>query len=329
MRPRLGFLGVGWIGRARMESVISSSAAGVCAVADEAPEAAQSAARLSGATILEPEEMLAGVVPLDGIVIATPSALHAAQAGKALAAGMAVFCQKPLGRSAAECRAVLEAARQADRLLGVDFTYRHLRAVSRMRDVITSGAIGEVYAAELVFHNAYGPDKQWYSDIDLSGGGCLIDLGIHLVDLALWMLGGGEVSVDDVSGRLFAKGRPLPGGGEEVEDFAMARLDLSTGAAVHLACSWFLHAGLHAVIGATFHGTTGSVVLENVGGSFYDFRASHHTGTVSRSLAEPPDCWGGRAIVGWAEQLASDGSFNDEALKAVEVAAVIDRIYGR
>jgi predicted dehydrogenase len=45
-----------------------------------------------------------------------------------------------------------------------------------------------VFAVDLVFHNAYGPDKPWFYDPELSGGGCVMDLGVHLVDLALWSL---------------------------------------------------------------------------------------------------------------------------------------------
>ncbi len=124
---------------------------------------------------------------LDGVVIATPSALHAEQARQAFAGGVAVFCQKPLGRDLAETRAVIDAARAADRLLGVDLSYRHLAAVEAVRALLRDGELGRVYAAELTFHNAYGPDKPWFTRRSQSGGGCLIDLGTHLLDLVMWL----------------------------------------------------------------------------------------------------------------------------------------------
>jgi hypothetical protein len=88
---------------------------------------------------------------------------------------------------------------------------------------------GEVYAADLVFHNAYGPDKPWFRDPALSGGGCVIDLGTHLVDLALHLLAGAgpAVDVESVTARLFTGGRPLDGRTDVVEDFATARIDLA------------------------------------------------------------------------------------------------------
>jgi predicted dehydrogenase len=327
MSPRIGFLGVGWIGRNRLEAVAASGVAQVAAVADADAALASDVATAAGANVVSADQLLDGDLDLDGVVIATPSAHHAVQSRRALDAGLAVFCQKPLGRTAAECAAVVDAARQADRLLGVDLSYRHLTAVTRMRDVLHTGALGEVYAADLVFHNAYGPDKPWYTDPAQSAGGCVIDLGIHLVDLAMWLLDGPEVV--DVTARLFARGRPVPSDGSIVEDYGLARLDLATGAAVSVACSWFLHAGTPAVIGATVHGSSGSVALSNVDGSFYDFVAVHNTGTTRTTLAEPPDGWGGRAIVRWAEQLADGARFDPAAEGLVDVARVLDRIYGR
>src|SRR5262252_8142631 len=103
------------------------------------------------------------------------------------------------------------------------------------------GKLGRIYAADLVFHNAYGPDKAWFYDTALSGGGCVMDLGVHLVDLALWVLD--FPAVGEVSARLFAGGEPLNGRADRVEDYAVATLELESGAAVRIACSWRLHAG--------------------------------------------------------------------------------------
>src|SRR5437868_1219219 len=122
-----------------------------------------------------------------------------------------------------------------------------------------------------MFHNAYGPDKPWFYDRRLSGGGCVIDLGIHLVDLALWALG--RPAVTGVSSRLFASGRRLLPAGEAVEDYAEARLDLASGATVRLSCSWRLPAGQDAVIEAAFYGTRGGAALRNRNGSFYELAA--------------------------------------------------------
>jgi predicted dehydrogenase len=324
-KPRVGFLGTGWIGRHRMQAIVNGGAVGAVAVSDPDPECAAQAADLAPDVAVLPtlEAMLDH--GLDGLVIATPSALHAEQAIAALERGIAVFCQKPLGRSEAEARGVIDAARKADRLLSVDLSYRCTAAVEAIAGPIRSGELGDIFAVDLAFHNAYGPDKPWFYDRKLSGGGCVIDLGVHLVDLALWLLDFPEV--ERVGSRLFAGGQPLSASSSEVEDYAIASLDLAGGTAVRLACSWHLHAGRDAAIEVDFHGTQSSVSIRNAGGSFYDFEAHRHRGTATECLASPPDDWGGRAAAAWAERLARDPSFDPEALQLAKVSAVLDRIY--
>jgi predicted dehydrogenase len=324
---RVGFLGVGWIGQHRMRAMLETGAVEAAAIADPSPEMLEQAAGLAPGALLAAglEELLD--LGLDAVVIATPSALHARQAIAALERGAAVFCQKPLGRTAEEAGAVVEAARAADRLLAVDLSYRFTEGMGRIRELARAGEFGRVYAAELVFHNAYGPDKPWFYDLALSGGGCVMDLGVHLVDLALWTLDFPRVA--GVSAALFAQGRPLGPRPDRVEDYAVAALELETGAVVRIACSWRLNAGREALIGADFHGTEGGAGLHNIGGSFYDFTADRYRGVASESLSAPPDDWGGRAAADWARRLAAGEGFDPAAERIVQVARVLDRIYGR
>jgi predicted dehydrogenase len=323
-QPRLGFAGVGWIGRNRLEAIVRSETAEVAALVDPSAEAVEEAARLApGARVLPSFEALLAA-DLDGVVIATPSAQHAAQSQAALARGLAVFCQKPLGRQAAETAAVVEAARRADRLLGVDLSYRFTAAGRALHDLVAGGALGRVYAVNLVFHNAYGPDKPWFYDRASAGGGCLIDLGVHLVDLALWCLG--FPALEEVHARLFAAGQPATEAGA-VEDYVSAQLALAGGTVAQLACSWKLPAGCDAVIEASCYGTAGGASLRNVGGSFYDFVLERFEGTGRQTLASPPDAWGGRAAVDWARRLAAGQRFDPESGRLTEVAAVLDAIY--
>jgi predicted dehydrogenase len=328
-RPRLGFLGVGWIGRHRMAAIAESGHAEIAALHDQSPAVAIEAARsidVNEQSIAESFEALLEA-DLDGIVIATPSALHADQAIAALERGIAVFCQKPLARTAAETRRVITAARANNRLLGVDLSYRFTNAMGRIKELVQTGELGDVYAVDVVFHNAYGPDKSWFFDRALSGGGCVIDLGIHLVDLALWTLGFPRVT--EAASRLYARGRPVKAAAETVEDYAVARLDLEGGASIQLTCSWNLPAGCDAVIGASFYGTNGGAAMRNVNGSFFDFTAERFRGTQRETLASPPDDWGGRAAAEWALKLSRGARFDPEIEHIAEVAAALDQIYGR
>ncbi|HWE11743.1 MAG TPA: Gfo/Idh/MocA family oxidoreductase [Solirubrobacteraceae bacterium] len=325
--PRLGFLGVGWIGRQRMTALARDGLADAVAVADTDPSArARAVDAVPGLVAVEdlPALLDAG---LDGLVIATPSALHAEQARTALEHGVAVFCQKPLARTAAETRGVVDAARGNDLRLGVDLSYRHLRAAVAAQGAIERGELGEVYAAELVFHNAYGPDKPWFTDRRLSGGGCLIDLGTHLIDLVLWLTGGRCATVD--SARLLARGRPTSTapGSSDVEDFALAQVHTDTGVTARLACSWYLPVGRDCEIEFTIYGTEAAISIRNVDGSFYDFVAHRHRGTVAELIVEPPDPWGPRALAAWASALARGDGFDPEAESLGALAAILDDIY--
>jgi predicted dehydrogenase len=325
--PRLGFLGMGWIGQHRLQALLDEGACDAVAVADPSPQVQARVREMApgAAAVGTLDELLQ--FELDGAVVATPSALHAGPSLRLLERRIAVFCQKPLARTAAEAAAIVAAARKADRLLGCDLSYRHTEAMRRIRNAVVEGELGEVFAVDLVFHNAYGPNKGWAHDVRLSGGGCAIDLGTHLVDLALWVLG--DPAVADVTSRLYANGRRLAVGEDAVEDYAVAQLETTGGAVVRLACSWNLPMGRDAIIEAHFHGSRGGAAMRNRDGSFFDFVAERYEGTACRTLAEPPDRWGGRAVVEWARRVAAGARYSPAIESVVRVANVMDRIYGR
>lgn len=328
--PRVGFLGVGWIGRHRLQGLVDAGACEVAAIVDPDLAAARAASVVAGGAPILPDLAALLGADLDGIVVATPSAQHAEQAIAALRHGKAVMCQKPLGRDATETRAVVEAARAANRRLMVDLSYRHVAGVSQMRELVQSGALGEVFAVEATFHNAYGPDKPWFYDARQSGGGCLVDLGTHLLDLVLWVTGSPSATVVDRCCR--ARGKPLASP-SDVEDWARARLELPSGAAATLTCSWNLHAGCDAVIELELYGTGGGVALRNVNGSFFDFRVEHRRGTsvstIAQAMGAGPEAWGPRATVAWAHALAQGPTYDPEIEQVVEVARILDAVYER
>lgn len=312
---RLGFLGLGWIGFKRMESLLGLVE--IAGLADPSAECRARAAELApGAASVETlDELLQ--LDLDGLVIATPSALHAEQTIRALEAGLAVYCQKPLARSAAEAAGVVDAARKADRLLGVDLCYRHTLAMQAVKAELP--ALGRLFALDLTFHNAYGPDKGWFYDKALAGGGCVMDLGIHLVDLALWLTG--FPVVDHVHSTLHYQ--------NNVEDYAVASLDLTGGISARVACSWNLPAGQDALIEVRAYGSEGGLSFFNVDGSFYDFAADRLSRRERQPLFRGTDDWGGRAIREWATRLEKDRGYSADSEQHLVVAEVLDRIYAK
>ncbi len=325
---KLAFIGVGWIGRNRMDAILKSNLADAAVIADSVSSILEESKKTL------PESKYASSIDealeeenIDGVVIATPSAMHAEQAIKALEKRIPVFCQKPLGRNFSETKEVVKKAEEKNLLLGVDLSYRATKAFRKLNEIIQSGEIGEIFAVDLIFHNAYGPDKSWFYDINLSGGGCVIDLGIHLVDLALFTLG--FPAVKKVNSKIYSGGKLLTKNSNEVEDYCDANILLANNTSINLKCSWNLSAGCDAIIEASFRGTKGGVSFKNINGSFYDFQTELYHRTEKNILVSPPDDWMGRAAVEWAESLSKSPSFNSAAEEYIKVAEIIDEIYGR
>jgi predicted dehydrogenase len=339
--PRLGFVGLGWIGSMRLKALAEAGAAEVAALCESVPERLETAGaeNPTAARFADLEEMLdrAGELKLDGVVIATPNALHAPQTLAALDRGLAVFCQKPLALDASEARQMVRAARWADRLLGVDYSYRFTDGARALRRMIQAGELGRVFSLDLAFHNAYGPDKPWCWDPRLSGGGALMDLGVHLIDLAFWLLADAEPpKVRAVRGGVFrggerlSLGRMTPTGQVGVDDFASAWLDLRDGDVVaSLAVSWNAHAGRDCVVRAAVFGTGGGAEFRNVDGSFYDFELARFSGRAEEVVSRESRDWLGRAILDWAARLAESHRFDPEIERSIAVSEVVDAVYGR
>lgn len=262
--PKLAFTGVGWIGRNRMQAAAESGLADIVLISDPSTDCINEAKKITNCRTVNSFDETINDPSVEAVVIATPSALHKEQSMQAFEAGKAVFCQKPLGRNAEEVQAVIDAAQKANKLLGADFSYRYTTAFQKIHSIIQSGELGKIFAVDLKFHNAYGPDKSWFYDLKLSGGGCVLDLGIHLIDLMLFALDFPQV--EKIKSSLFAKGVSAKGK-NTVEDYANVWMELENDVNAQLSCSWNLQAGCEAVIEASFYGTNGGVALKNINGS--------------------------------------------------------------
>lgn len=197
LRPlKLGFLGLGWFGRQRLQALVEADVAHDVIVADEHLSAAEDAAHaVRGArTVRSFDALLAQ--DLDGVVIATPSVLH------------------------------------------VDQGYQCLDATRAVSDLVYTDALGPIVAVNAVLHSAYGPSSPFSHDRRVAGGGCGLDLGVHLVDLVLAVLG--DPAVIEIAAKRFAGGRRLAPGDDTLEDFVTARIELATPATLSLECSWRL-----------------------------------------------------------------------------------------
>ena len=166
-----------------------------------------------------------------------------------------MLCEKPLARTVAEGTAMVEASKQAGRVLKVVFNHRERGDVAALKHQIDEGQLGRLYYAKAHWMRRNGIPGMggWFTNRELSGGGPLIDLGVHILDLALHLLG--EPQVTTVSANTFAELGPrgkgstrLPnantlGSAFEVEDLATAYLRLEGGGALQLETSWATYRG--------------------------------------------------------------------------------------
>ena len=196
-----------------------------------------------------------------------PNHLHLEPCLAAIRAGKHVFCEKPLGRSAAEARALRDAAEQAGIVHMVGFNYRFLPAVALARRLIDEGRIGRIHHFRARFADAsfLDPDAPftWHQDAEAAGSNALLDLGSHLIDLARYLVG--EPSA--VSGAIatFVADRPDPATGRrrrvETEDAFEATVEFANGALGSLAGT-NMAAGRRAHMTFELNGSGGTVAYD-------------------------------------------------------------------
>lgn len=215
---------------------------------------------------------------LDLISICTPNALHAPIAIAALERGCHVLSEKPLARTSAEATAMVAAAQQADRVLHTVFNHRARGDVAVLKRHIDEGGLGRVYHAKASWMRRVGIPSlgSWFTNKEMAGGGPLIDLGVHMLDLALYLLG--EPYAVTVSGATYAELGPrgrgnnifsagpkqLVGSAYEVEDLATAFIRFASDATLALEASWAVYGSAGDDFGVTLFGTDGGAELKIV-----------------------------------------------------------------
>jgi predicted dehydrogenase len=187
---RVALLGTGWITRFHARAVLDHPRAELVAAANWREE---SLARLAEAfdiprTTTRWEDLVEDP-DVDAVVIATPNALHAPQAIACLRAGKHVLVEKPMAATLTDAEAMLEAAHASESSLMVAHCWRFHEDVRAMRDRIAGGAFGRVVKTRGYGVHAHWGPSGWFTDPELAGGGALLDMGVHAIDTARFLLG--------------------------------------------------------------------------------------------------------------------------------------------
>ncbi|HSM16362.1 MAG TPA: Gfo/Idh/MocA family oxidoreductase [Gemmatimonadales bacterium] len=190
MTIRFGVIGAGIIGTLRAQSIRDNPETALIAVADPKPEHAERAARGTQAKVCQDYRQLLDT-PVDAVIVSSPLPDHAEQVTAALSAGKHVLCEKPLGNSTASCRRMLTAAAGTGAHLAVGFNHRYYPCIKFLKRVIDEGRIGILDHLRIFGgHDGLANFRaDWQYRAPDSGGGAMMDVGIHMTDLARYLLG--------------------------------------------------------------------------------------------------------------------------------------------
>jgi len=252
---RAAVIGAG-VGRAHMKGYRNSSDSELVAVCDaNAVRLAEIAGEFgipASQQYTDYHTMLETVKP-DIVSIALPNYLHREVAVAALEAGAHVICEKPMATTVAEAEAMNAAAQKAGKQLAISYNYRYRADAQWIHKVIESGSLGEIHFVNATWRRETGiPGSGWFGRKALSGGGPLIDLGVHVLDLSLWFMGFPQVrTVSSTTRSIFGPlgqkvwGQPSWLGTKaepfDVEDSAIGFLRFGNGASAVLQATWAEH----------------------------------------------------------------------------------------
>jgi predicted dehydrogenase len=231
---RVALFGCGWIQDFHARGVLAHGDE-LVAVANHREESAQAFAKRHGISRVTTDwEALATDPDVEAAIVSTPNALHAPQAVTLLRNGKHVLVEKPMATSVAECDGMIEAARTTGASLMVAHCWRFRDEVIELRDRVASGDLGEVVKTRgYGVHAGWGPSG-WFTDPGLAGGGALVDLGVHAIDTARFLLGDPDPDrVCAAIGTRYAEGR------YQVDDDGILLISWSNGTNSVVESGWW------------------------------------------------------------------------------------------
>ena len=295
---KVGVVGAGWAGQQHLKGYAALKGVEIAALAAMETEQVELLQAEYGipATFQRWEDML-DAVELDAISIATPTFLHAPVSIAALQRGIHVLTEKPIAANLEDARAMVEAARASGRVLQVVFNHRLRGDIAELGRIIASGELGTPYVAKAGWSRRAGiPGSGWFAKKELSGGGPLLDLGVHVIDYALHLLGEPEVAT--VSASTYDQLGTKAMEGFDVEDIAIAFVRLKNGVTLTLETSWDSFSRHENVYWMTVYGTEGGAelrVVDYVTSEFTVFR--NEDAVVADYDATPGDNGGHDQVV--------------------------------
>jgi len=342
---RVGVIGVGWAGQQHLAAYHSLPGVRIAGIAglEEPVRAALAAQYGVERHVAQWEELLDGG-DLDAVSVAVPTFLHAPIAIAALEHGMHVLAEKPIARTGAEADSMVRAARTAGRVLDVAFNHRQRGDIQELKGAIDGGRLGRPYYAKAWWLRRTGIPTlgSWFTRAELAGGGPLVDIGVHVLDYSLFLLGYPAVtavsaSTYDLLGSAgFGSNTESSKSGAtaaktfDVEDLATVFMRLEDGGTLLVEASWAAHRADGDEFGVTLYGTQGGaeLIVEDYApsGSLRIFSDDDGAPIATRVTSRP-----GRGHDAVVEQFVGklrSGRWREhDGAGAAELARVVDACY--
>lgn len=333
---KVGVIGVGGIAKTHFPGWEQSPYTELVALSDIDPVVLNRVAEAQGVKLRyeKPEDLIANK-DIDIVDICTPNMYHAPLAIAALEAGKHVLCEKPLAPTPADVKKMIAARDRSGKLLMTAQHFRFQGTSKALKAEIDQGILGEIYhARSWMLRRSGAPTRPGFIEKKYSGGGPCIDIGVHILDLTLWMMG--HPRPFSVSGITQDRLRRLPGafsnwGGPippnwDVEEFAAAFVRFANGATLILEVSWLLH---HKTTGEDMqmwlygdrggaHWPSNEILTTN-----YQTRQHLNTQLVHAEGGEPH----AKECMAFAEAVALGKPSPVPAEQSLDVIAVLDGLY--
>jgi len=250
---RVGVIGAGAIGKIHVDAYRELPDVEVVAIAEKGTRRAKERAEVCGVDrYFGDYRKLLELKEIDAVNVCTPNYLHCRQTLDALKAGKHVICEKPMAMNVAEARKMVAAAKKARRTFMMAFCQRFFGPGQTAKKLMKSGEVGKVYHVRLEYIRRRGIPGLggWFTSQAQAGGGPMLDVGVHFLDLALWLTGYPEATTASAgSHRVFGHRKdytylgmwgttPVPGGPFTVEDLLSGFVRFKNGMTVKLEAAW-------------------------------------------------------------------------------------------
>jgi len=329
---KIGVVGLG-MGKNHVKGFKEHPAAEVVAAVDTNPERLAEQCKEFGIEGYPSLEAMLQKHKLDIISIVTPNKFHKELTIYALEHGCHVLCEKPMAMNAAEAETMLQAARKADRQLGINFSYRFQPQSFAMKRLMESGELGNIYFARSVWHRRRGMPGfgGWFGQKELSGGGPLIDLGVHRLDFALWLMDYPEPewimagSYNHIASAIADREKKA----FDVEDLAVAMIRFKNGAILELEASWAANIKEREQMSTRLLGTKGGLLQYNLNEG-YEFASEAYLekdGCQYDMMLHPPVPEAKSSYYSFVDAIANNRPVPAGAQQGLTVMQILDAIY--